>query len=116
MLLLTQLAILIAAAHLLGRLARRLGMPAVVGELGVGVLLGPSVFGQLAPAASHWVFPPQAGQFHLLDSIALLGVLVLVGVTGMSLDFTLVRSKSATVAWISLLGLAIPLGAGVLTA
>ncbi|AEM84237.1 sodium/hydrogen exchanger [Streptomyces violaceusniger Tu 4113] len=115
-LLLTQLTVLVVSAHLLGRLAKRVGLPAVVGELGVGVLLGPSVFGQFVPRASDWVFPQQAGQFHLLDSVALLGVLVLVGVTGISLDFTLVRRRGGTVAWISLLGLVIPFGLGAVVA
>ncbi|MEV6766754.1 cation:proton antiporter [Streptomyces sp. NPDC051105] len=111
--LLTQLSLLIVCAYLLGRLANRVGLPAVVGELSVGVLLGPSVFGNLAPGASDWLFPRDAGQFHLLDSIAQLGVLLLVGVTGISLDFSLVRRRGGTVLWTSLLGLTIPFGLGV---
>ncbi len=115
-LLLTQLTVLVASAYLLGRLANRVGLPALVGELSVGVLLGPSVFGQLAPRASDWLFPHQAGQMHLLDAVAQLGVLILVGVTGISLDFRLLRRRGATVAWTSLLGLAIPFGLGVVVA
>ncbi|MFY4722103.1 cation:proton antiporter [Streptomyces sp. LaBMicrA B280] len=115
-LMLTQLTLLVVCAYVLGRLANRVGLPAVVGELGVGVLLGPSVFGRLAPAASGWLFPRDAGQFHLLDAVAQLGVLLLVGVTGVSLDFTLVRRRGRTVVWTSLLGLAIPLGLGVAVA
>lgn len=44
-----QLAILVGVALALGILARRFGQPSVVGELGAGLLLGPSVFGKVAP-------------------------------------------------------------------
>src|SRR5262245_63878159 len=46
--LLLQVFIIIAAAGLAGRLARRLGQPAVVGEMVAGILLGPSLFGLVA--------------------------------------------------------------------
>ena len=39
------LAAVLAAAHLGGAVARRLGQPAVIGQLAAGVLLGPTVFG-----------------------------------------------------------------------
>lgn len=48
-LLLIQLALLIGVARLGAELLKRLGLPAVVGELGAGIVLGPSVFGRVAP-------------------------------------------------------------------
>ncbi|HEX4405789.1 MAG TPA: cation:proton antiporter, partial [Polyangia bacterium] len=48
-LLLIQLALLVAAARLGAELAKRVGLPAVVGELAAGIALGPTGFG-------HW-FP-----------------------------------------------------------
>src|SRR5262249_60860114 len=55
--LLLQVFIIITAAGLAGRIARRLGQPAVVGEMVAGILLGPSLFGWIAPAAFQLVFP-----------------------------------------------------------
>src|SRR5262249_60624135 len=55
--LLLQVFIIITAAGLAGRMARRLGQPAVVGEMVAGILLGPSLFGWIAPAAFQLVFP-----------------------------------------------------------
>ena len=43
------LALLIGVARLGAELFKRLGLPAVIGELGAGILLGPSVFGPVAP-------------------------------------------------------------------
>lgn len=114
LILLLQLGGLLAAATLLGRLAARLNLPALVGELGAGVLLGPSVLGPLVPALSSWLFPARPGQFHLLDAVGQLGVLLLVGITGTELDLRLIRARSGTVATISGFGLVLPfaLGAG----
>src|SRR5262245_34211296 len=39
-----QLVIIIAACSIAGRLFRRIGQPAVVGEMVAGILLGPSLF------------------------------------------------------------------------
>jgi Kef-type K+ transport system membrane component KefB len=41
----------------MGDLFTRFGQPAVVGEMAAGILLGPSLFGLLAPAAFDFVFP-----------------------------------------------------------
>jgi Kef-type K+ transport system membrane component KefB len=43
------LVIIIVAARLLGALARKLGQPAVIGEIIAGILLGPTVLGWLFP-------------------------------------------------------------------
>src|SRR5437764_1776663 len=55
--LLTTVMTLLGLAFLLGRLAQRLGLPAVVGELLAGVLVGPSLLGNLFAAASWWLVP-----------------------------------------------------------
>ena len=46
-----QLLILVAVARGLGGLMRRVGQPAVIGELAAGLLLGPTVLGRVAPEA-----------------------------------------------------------------
>jgi Kef-type K+ transport system membrane component KefB len=52
-----QMAVIISACQLVGRLARRLGQPQVVGEMIAGVALGPSLFGLLFPELQHALFP-----------------------------------------------------------
>src|SRR5262245_54159668 len=53
---LLQLALIVLAARAGGALALRWGQSAVVGEILVGVLLGPSLFGAVAPQAFAAVF------------------------------------------------------------
>ncbi len=45
-----QLAVIIKAARVSGNLFRRIGQPAVCGEIAAGLLIGPSLFGRLFPA------------------------------------------------------------------
>jgi Kef-type K+ transport system membrane component KefB len=111
--LLLQMGLLLALALVLGQLGKRVGIPAVVGELTAGVLVGPSLLGNLAPGLSGWLLPRTPDQMHLLDAVGQAGVLLLVGVTGMSIDLNLVRRKGIAAAQVSLGGLLVPLAFGV---
>jgi Kef-type K+ transport system membrane component KefB len=112
---LLQVGLLLLLALALGRLAVKLGMPAIVGELCAGVLAGPSVLAHLAPGFHDWLLPTDTAQFHLLDAVGQIGVLLLVGLTGVHLDLGLVRRRGITAARISIAGVALPLGLGVAT-
>jgi Kef-type K+ transport system membrane component KefB len=110
---LLQVVLLLTLAFGLARVAQRFGMPAIVGELLAGVLLGPSLLGLVAPAVSHWLIPTDADQARMLDGAAQIGVLLLVGITGCFLDLRMLRNQRATAARISISGLLIPLGLGI---
>ncbi|GAT67115.1 cation:proton antiporter [Planomonospora sp. ID91781] len=113
LLFLVQVGVLLSLALLFGRAAVRLGLPALVGELLAGVLLGPTVLGHAAPQLAGLLFP--AGQTQLLDAFGQIGVLLLVGVTGAQLDPGLLRDRGAAAVRISLAGLLVPLALGVAT-
>ena len=111
--LIIQLTALLGVALLLGRLAARLGMPAIVGELLAGVVLGPSLLGHAAPAVYHWLFPATPTQQHLLDAVGQFGVILLVGIAGAHLDVASLPRRGATALKVSAFGLTIPLALGV---
>ena len=52
-----QLAVILLFCRIVGAIAARLGQPQVVAEMIAGVLLGPSLFGLLAPEWQQWLFP-----------------------------------------------------------
>src|SRR5688572_5789411 len=76
-LLLVQICVLLAMARFLGEIMRKLGQPAVIGELIAGVVLGPSVLGALSPEVQHYIFPKDQHQSDLLSVISWLGVIML---------------------------------------
>jgi Kef-type K+ transport system membrane component KefB len=108
---LVQVAVLLGLAVVLGRLAVRLGLPQVIGELCAGLLLGPSLLGHVAPSVSGWLFP--ARQFNMIDGLGQVGMLLLVGVTGMYLDVGLLRRQGLRAGVVSAFSLVIPLGLGI---
>ncbi|MFW0790732.1 cation:proton antiporter [Gordonia sp. CPCC 205333] len=107
------LAVVLIAAVGLGMLARRLGLPALVGELLAGVVLGPSVFGWLWPEASEALLGPDPAKSPALSAVSTLGVLLLVGLAATELDEDFLKKRAATVGSISVFGFTIPLLAGI---
>src|SRR5690242_13844921 len=55
-----QLLIIIGASALAAWLFTRFGQTAVIGEMVAGILLGPSLFGLLAPNAFRFIFAPSS--------------------------------------------------------
>ena len=107
------LVVLLALARVLGGLAMRIGLPAIVGELLTGVLLGPSLLGWLAPGVATWLVPSEPSALHLVDAVGQIGLLLLVALTGTHLDMRAVRRQSRAAITVSLCGLVIPLAAGI---
>ena len=87
----------------MGELMQRVGQPPVIGQILVGVLLGPSVFGALAPAVyGRHCFPATCEQKAMLDAVAQLGILLLLLMTGMETDLSVFRDARRPAVSISL--------------
>ena len=110
--LVVQIAVLLAAARLLGGVARRLGQPAVVGEILAGVLLGPSLLSSLVPWIGSWILPRTQVQGHLLEVVALVGVMLLLVVTGLETDLALIRRRMGVALGVAAGGLVVPFATG----
>lgn len=109
-----QLLIIITASRLMGMLFSHCGQPAVVGEMAAGILLGPSLFGWLAPEAFHFIFAESSfGTIKLLSQI---GVCLFMFVVGMEVDAGHIRSKAQTAALVSHASMVIPYFLGVVLA
>ncbi|HSV65542.1 MAG TPA: cation:proton antiporter [Mycobacteriales bacterium] len=115
---LTLAAVLVSVASililgtLLGRLARLLRQPAVIGEIAAGIVLGPSVLGLLPGHLTERLFP--AAVRPMLSAIAQVGLLLFIFMIGWEFEKSLLRNRKAAAASISLFSvlLAFLLGAG----
>ncbi|MGB7037367.1 MAG: cation:proton antiporter [Xanthobacteraceae bacterium] len=107
-----ELGLLLLVGRLMGEAARRVGQPAVMGQLVGGVLLGPSLFGWLWPSAQHALFPDAAAQKSMLDAVSQLGILMLLLLTGMETDLALVRRVGRAAVTAAIAGVALPFVCG----
>lgn len=113
LLVLLQFGLLLLVARILGEIAVRLRLPSVVGELMAGLVLGPTILGSISNSAFEGLFPPKAAQFHLLEVISWLGVIMLLILTGLETDVKLIARKGKGAAAISAGGIIVPFATGV---
>jgi Kef-type K+ transport system membrane component KefB len=92
LLLLSQIAVVLLAGQLVGRLLGRIGQPRVVGEMLAGIMLGPSLFGWLAPDAWGMLFPAQSLGF--VNALSQIGLVFFMFLVGLELDLGLLRGQS----------------------
>lgn len=88
---LLQLTVIVLAGRLGGELARRMRQSPAVGEIVLGILLGPSLFGWLAPPVFHYVFrsaPPEPMQM-----LSQIGLILLMFQIGLEFDFGHLRER-----------------------
>lgn len=111
-----QIAILLLTARALGEIAQRLGQPSVIGELLAGIVLGPSLLGKYIPFL-HQIFSlKQPAQGYLLEGLSLIGVILLLLLTGFETDLKLIARRARSVMGTALGGLILPLICGFLIA
>ncbi len=101
------LAVIIFTVWAFGRLLGRIGQPPVIGEIVAGIVLGPSLFGLLAPDASAWLFPaPVVGALGVLAQV---GLVLFMFMIGMELDVGRLRGHGSRVAAVAGSSIAVPL-------
>ncbi len=112
LLFLLEVAVLVVAARLGAELAERLGIAQVVGELVVGICLGPSLFGALWHGGFLALFPAEPLQRGLLEIMGWMGVIFLVIISGLETRLDIMRTAGRAVVsgWIG--GFVLPFAMG----
>ncbi|MFI2370864.1 cation:proton antiporter [Streptomyces sp. NPDC018833] len=112
--LLVAVPVVILACQMGAALLRRLGQPPVIGEIAMGIVLGPSLIGWVWPQAQAWLFPDAVLPYtSVLGQFGLLAFMFLVG---LELDLGALRGHSRIAVAVSQAGMLLPLGLGALLA
>ena len=109
---LLQLTVIVLAARIGGEIAQRVGQSAAVGEIIVGILLGPSLFGLLAPGVFQYVF--HSGAPEPMQMLSQIGLVLLMFQIGLEFDFSHLneqRNRKAML-WVALASLIAPFALG----
>ncbi|MBN1420641.1 MAG: cation:proton antiporter [Planctomycetes bacterium] len=95
---LIQFFILLGSAKGLGLLFAKIKQPTITSDMLVGVILGPTILGRLFPGLHAALFPRADVQIHMFDTVAWVGILLLLLVTGLEVNFSSVlRQRGAAV-------------------
>ncbi|MBI5914563.1 MAG: cation:proton antiporter [Bacteroidetes bacterium] len=109
--LLLQIITIILAARVFGFLCKKIGQPAVIGEIAAGIILGPSLVGMYFPEFSDFLFPAQSlGNLQFLSQI---GLILFMFVIGMELDLKVLKNQANEAVVISHASIIIPFSLGV---
>lgn len=106
------LGLLLLCSRILGELARKLGQPSVLGELLVGILLGPTLMGRFFPEFYLTVFPPEGPLAAFFSGFTQLAVALFLFVAGLEIDFSSVRRLGRSALTVSAAGTVIPFAIG----
>jgi Kef-type K+ transport system membrane component KefB len=108
--LLLTLAVVITLGRLLGWLFAFLRQPPVIGEVIAGIMLGPSLLGQIVPGGPAWLLPPEVAP--TLREIAQLGVILYMFLVGLELHAGRLREQAKVAIAISHASILVPFALG----
>jgi Kef-type K+ transport system membrane component KefB len=102
--------VVILTARAVGSVFSWLHQPPVMGEVIAGILLGPSLLGQLAPGAFASVFEPRA--LPVLAGLSQLGIVLFMFLVGMELDPVLLKRRRDSALTISVASMTVAFAGG----
>ena len=109
---LLEIGLLLGLARFLGEIARRYGQPMVVGEIFAGIVLGPTVFGTVAPEFQRTLFPSSDAVIITMDGLTTVAVVLLLLVAGIEINLPSVWRQRKTAFLVSALGMVLPFSIG----
>lgn len=95
-------------ARVFGEICRRYKLPAIIGEIVAGIIVGPTLLGALYPELFKSLFlsaPQASGAF---DGIANIGIILLMFIAGFEVDLKQIRQNGKQAIAISLTGILFP--------
>ncbi len=110
--LLLSISTMLIVSRIFAELGKRFKLPVVMGELIVGIVLGPTILGMLYPDIFLYLFPRTGNVPIALDGIFSLSVIMLLFVAGMEVQLSLVLKQGKVAVYTSLFSMVIPFFTG----
>jgi Kef-type K+ transport system membrane component KefB len=110
--LLLSISTMLVLSRVLAELGKKWKLPVVMGELMVGIILGPTVLGVLVPDVFNYLFPKTGAVPVALDGIFSLSVIMLLFVAGMEVQLPLVLKQGRIAIYTSSFSMVIPFFTG----
>ena len=108
-----QITFMLGVAVGFGQLMRSIRQPSVLGEMIGGIILGPTIFGLLAPGVYIWLFQSSPNIAVARDGIIKLGMLFFLFIAGLEIDLSDLKQSGRKALLIGLIGTLGPIIAGV---
>src|ERR1700686_2890463 len=106
------LATLLGCAKLAAELMQKIGQPPILGEISVGIFLGPTVLGHYYPRIYDALFPTTGPMPIVLDTGTTLGVVFFLLTAGLEIDLRSIFRQGKSALLVSIFGVAFPFAAG----
>jgi len=107
-LLLLQLSVMLVMARVFAEVSRKFRLPAVIGEIIAGILLGPTILGMINHEWFHSLFPVPSVNATILSGLVQAAMVMLLFIAGLEVDLHIVWQQRRQALSTSLFGLVIP--------
>ncbi len=112
MMLLLAISAMLLLSRAAAEIAMRFKMPGVIGEILVGIVLGPTILGSFFPDLSKAIFPQEGQSAIALDGIVKISVVMLLFVAGLEVQIPLVLKQGRLAVYTSLTSMLFPFVTG----
>jgi Kef-type K+ transport system membrane component KefB/mannitol/fructose-specific phosphotransferase system IIA component (Ntr-type) len=110
------ISVLLFFARASGELLKYFKQPMVIGEIIAGIILGPTILGFLFPDYFQKLFIDSQTSAIALQGLITLGVVMLLLISGLEIDISLLVRQGRTALLISIMGIIVPFAVGFLMA
>ncbi len=99
-------------ARIFAEIAKKMKMPGIMGEIVLGIIVGPTVFGTLNPELFEILFPPQGPVKIAMSGLTNLSVIMLLFVVGMETQLQVMLKHGKAAIYTSVVSMIIPFTLG----
>ena len=113
---LLSISVILIGSRIIAEAGKKIGLPVLIGEILVGILLGPTFLGSFFKDFSFQLFPQSGPAAYALDALYKLAAILLLFISGMEVQLPVLLRQGKLALYTSLTSIAIPFTIGFWTA